>query len=118
MDRKLYCYRATIISVYDGDTVRADIDLGLKTWVKNEKLRLARINAPELRGDEREAGLAARDFLRDKILEHDVIIETLKDKKGKYGRYLVEIWLEQEGEESINVNDLMVEAGHADYHDY
>lgn len=86
IEDQLYCYRANVISVYDGDTVRADLDLGLKTWIKNENLRLARINTPELRGDEREAGLAARDFLRGKILDQEVVLETIRDRKGKYGR--------------------------------
>ncbi len=118
MEGQLYYYQSKIISVYDGDTVRADIDLGLSTWVKNEKLRLARINAPELRGDEREAGMAARDFLREHVLEQDIIIETMKDKKGKYGRYITELWLKDETGEFINVNDLMVEKGHAIYREY
>ncbi len=48
MDSNLYLYKAKIISVYDGDTCRVDIDLGLKVWIKNEKLRLLRIDAPEL----------------------------------------------------------------------
>jgi len=117
MKNHLYYYLANVVSVYDGDTIRADIDLGLSTWVKNEKIRLARINAPELRGAEREAGLKARDFLRELILEKDVMLQTIKDKKGKHGRYLAEIWLERDGE-WINVNDLMVEVGHAAYHQY
>ena len=53
----LYHYKAFISAAYDGDTVTADIDLGLKTFVKGEKLRLNRINTPEVRGEEREAGL-------------------------------------------------------------
>jgi len=118
MEDQLYNYRATIQSVYDGDTVRADIDLGLGTWIKNEQLRFARINAPELRGDEKVAGRAARDFLRDKILNKEVIIETIKDKKGKYGRYIAEIWLQDDDGESLNINDLMVEKGHARYQEY
>jgi len=61
----LYHYKAFISAAYDGDTVTADIDLGLKIIVKGEKLRLNRINTPEARGTEREAGagkprLAAR----------------------------------------------------------
>lgn len=118
MDDQLYFYRAKIISVYDGDTVRADIDLGLSTWVKNEKLRLARINAPEVRGNEKQAGIAARDFLREQVLEKEVIIETTKDKKGKYGRYITEIWIKDQTGEFININDLMVEKGHAIYQEY
>ncbi len=117
MDSQLYHYRAKVISVYDGDTVRVDIDLGLGTWIRNEKLRLSRINAPELRGSEREAGLASRDFLRSRIQDKDVILETLKDKKGKFGRYIAEIWCD-DGDKYININDLLVEAGHARYQEY
>ncbi|ODC01215.1 nuclease [Candidatus Thiodiazotropha endoloripes] len=113
MDAPGYTYRATITGVYDGDTVTADIDLGLSTWVHGEKLRLHRIDAPEVRGAERPAGLESRDWLREKVLGKTVIIQTIKDRKGKYGRYLAEIWLNRQ-----NVNDLIVAAGHAEYRDY
>ncbi len=112
MKQHLYFYRATVISVYDGDTIRVNLDLGFKTWIKNEKIRLARINAPELRGTERESGLRARDFLREQILGKEVVLQTLKDRQGKYGRYLAEIWLEKEGR-WVNINDLLVEKGFA-----
>jgi micrococcal nuclease len=115
---KLYFYKATVKSVYDGDTVTVDIDLGIKTWIHEEKLRLYRINAPELRGDEREAGLKSRDYLRSLIDGKEIFIETIKDKQGKYGRYLAEIWLKQENDTWININDLMVNDGYAEYHDY
>jgi len=71
----LYYYKARVVRVYDGDTIHVDIDLGLSTWIKKEKLRLARINAPEIRGSQRPAGLAARDFLRNLILDKEVIGE-------------------------------------------
>lgn len=118
MNEKLYFYRATVKSVYDGDTITVDIDLGLMTWIHAEKLRLYRINAPELRGSEREEGLKSRDFLRSLIDGKEIFIETVKDKKGKYGRYLAEIWLEQGTDNWINVNDLLVTEGYAEYHDY
>ena len=114
---QLYNYRAQVRSVYDGDTCRADIDLGLSVVVKNEPLRLARINAPELRGSDRPQGLAARDFLRDLIDGHEVLIQTKKDDKGKYGRYIVEIWRDDNGTWR-NVNDELVAAGHAQFRDY
>lgn len=117
MKEKLYYYRAQIVSVYDGDTCRADIDLGLGIWVRNEKLRLLRINAPELRGEEKIAGKASRDFLREQILGKEVFIQSHKDKRGKYGRYLAEIWLEEAGS-WVNINDRLVEAGHAIYKTY
>jgi micrococcal nuclease len=116
-DAELYHYTAQVQSVYDGDTCRVDIDLGLGIWIRNEKLRLVRINAPEVTGNEKAAGLASRDFLRDLIDGQEIIIETVKDKRGKYGRYLAEIWIEQDGG-WINVNDLLVIAGHAVYQEY
>ncbi len=67
-----------------------------------------RIKAPELRGKERARGLLSRDFLRGLILDKEIIIGTFKDKKGKYGRYLGELWLKTEGDEFININDLLV----------
>jgi len=117
MKDKLYHYRALVRSVYDGDTCTVDIDLGLGTWIHGEKLRLYRINAPELRGEERAAGLKSRDFLRSKIDGKEIFINTIKDKKGKYGRYIADIWLKDNGR-WININDLLVEKGFAGYKEY
>ena len=108
-----YTYKAKIVSVYDGDTVTADIDLGFRVWIRDEKLRLSRINTPEVRGVQRPEGLISRDWLRDMILGKEVIIKTIKDKKGKYGRYIVEIYFDGQ-----NINDLLVENGLAEYKEY
>lgn len=67
MEVSLYHYKAIVSSVYDGDTCTVDVDLGLGTWVKRDKLRLSRINAPEIRAAEREAGLLSSNFLRSRI---------------------------------------------------
>jgi len=117
MHDSLYHYRARVVSVYDGDTCTVNIDLGLHAWIHEEKLRLARINAPELVGVEKPAGLAARDFLRSLIDGKEIYIKTIKDKQEKYGRYLAEIFVEQNGTWT-NVNDQMVQNGHAAYKEY
>ena len=113
VDCGLYEYKAEIIAVYDGDTVTADIDLGFNTWRRDERLRLSGINAPEVRGKQRSEGLVSRDALREKILGKEVIICTIRDKKGKYGRYLVEIHLE-----GLNINSWLVDNEYAVYKDY
>lgn len=118
MDKVLYHYKAKIVEVYDGDTCTIDIDLGLHTWIKGEKIRLTRINAPELRGTERTKGLKSRDFLRSLILNKEVFIETIKDKKEKYGRYLADVWLEDDKGKFININDEIVKNGFAKYQKY
>ena len=112
-EESLYTYNAKITSVYDGDTVTADVDLGFHIWAAGEKLRLHRINAPEVRGAERPQGLISRDWLREKLVGKDVLIRTIKDKKGKYGRYLVEIFLN-----GVNINDQLVKEDLAEYKDY
>jgi micrococcal nuclease len=116
-DAELFHYTAQVQSVYDGDTCRVDIDLGLGSWIHNEKLRLVRINAPEMTGPKKKQGEASRDFLRELIDGQEIIIETIKDRRGKYGRYLAEIWIEKDGL-WININDTLVAAGHAVYQKY
>lgn len=118
MEDQLYYYRAKVVSVYDGDTMTVDIDLGLHMWIRDEKVRLARINAPEVRGAQREKGLAARDFLSNLVFGKDIIIETIRDQEEKYGRYLGEIWLKNESGAFTNINDLIVQKGHAIYKEY
>ncbi|MFQ5588857.1 MAG: thermonuclease family protein, partial [Nitrospiria bacterium] len=98
MDQNLYYYKGFVRSVYDGDTIRVDIDLGLSVGIKNEPVRLNRINAPEVRGRERELGLKSRDYLRERIDNKEIILQTEKDDKGKYGRYIVEIWLKEQAD--------------------
>ncbi len=117
MENYLYRYKAFVTKVYDGDTITVEIDLGLKTFVKEEKIRLHRINAPEVRGEEREAGIESRNFLSNMILDKHIVLETIKDKKGKYGRYLGEVFLEID-DEYINMNDLLVQKGLAKYQEY
>jgi micrococcal nuclease len=110
----MYTYRAKIVSVYDGDTVTALVDLGFRINMEI-KIRLSRINAPEIRGPQRPQGLVARDFLRELILGKTVTIMTQKDRKEKYGRYLAEIYLDDPSELFFIhcVNDIMIESGNA-----
>ena len=113
-----YHYHAKVISVYDGDTCKVDIDLGMGIWKRRETLRLHRINTPELRGEERQQGLVSRDRLRELIDGKVILLETVKDKKGKYGRYLAEVWLATEDGSWKNINDQLVLEGLAEYKEY
>lgn len=103
----MYNYREKIIDVYDGDTVTAMVDLGFLHF-QEMKLRLYGINTPELRGEEKEAGMVVRDILRVMVLDKEVEIRSYKDKQGKYGRYLANIFLD-----GLDVNQWLVDNGHA-----
>lgn len=103
-----YKYKARIVAVYDGDTVTASIDLGFSIKFET-KLRLYGIDTPEIRGEERPDGLVSRDWLRDKVLGKEVVIQTYKDRTGKYGRYLATIYLD-----NVNLNVQLIEEGLAE----
>jgi len=103
----MYEYEAIVTSVYDGDTITIDIDLGFDVILKKQKIRLLGINTPEVRGSEREKGLVSRDALREKILGEQVIIKT--EKRGKYGRWLGTIYIER-----TNVNQWLINEGYAE----
>ena len=104
----LYHYKAHVTKVYDGDTITVDIDMGCDVMIKGEKIRLFGINTPEMRGEDKIAGKAARDFLREKILGKTITLKTIKDKTGKYGRLLGIIYMDD-----VDLNQLLITEGHA-----
>jgi len=69
-----------------------------------QKIRLYGIDAPEVRGAEREDGLQTRDYLRNLLRGEDLVIQTYKDRTGKYGRWLGIIWIDD-----LNVNRHLVQ---------
>ena len=116
MKEAKYTYKAKVVSVYDADTIRVNIQLGFGlsfngTKGKGESIRLFGINAPEVRGDERKNGLISKNFVEHEILGKDVIIETIKDSKGKYGRYLANIYYIDLNGNEVNLNNELVKRG-------
>lgn len=110
----LYNYRAIVVGVFDGDSVTLDIDLGLGVWSKGQKCRLAGIDTPEIRGEERPEGLKAKQRLVELVLGKQVAISTERDRTGKYGRWLVTIWHLGDDGVWININELLLSEGHAE----
>lgn len=110
----LYYYKASVDRVVDGDTVDLLVDMGFMHSQKM-RVRLARINTPELnRREEREAGLAAKQRLEELISGEQVVIRTNKDKTGKFGRYIADIYICEHTGELICVNDVLLKEGHAE----
>jgi endonuclease YncB( thermonuclease family) len=126
--RPPFTYSATVLSLYDGDTVhlsvrvarwrRKDADLGgfhlyaeggwLATHIRG---RLLGINAPELATVDGKAALA---YLQTLVSPGDVL--TVRSAPGKpigpdkYGDRWDLVLIRADG---LNVNDAMVAAGHA-----
>lgn len=116
-------YSATLMDrgnkdpVYDADTVWLTVDLGFGVKLDLGSVRLYGINAPEVRGAEREKGLMARDYVREVLSRPEnrhFKIRTEQDKKGKYGRYLVTIILP----DGTDLNEKLVILGLAEVNFY
>ena len=133
-----YRFRAYIFDVYDGDTVYYHADLGCNQWAAFQTGRLLDIDAPELRPlRSRVAGEASRAQLWRLIrryalnrheppspLGHLICVETTpaenrwfsdvaRDRRGKYGRWLVTLYGADRNGDAINLNQLMVTFGYA-----
>ncbi len=100
-----YSYRAQVIDVIDGDTIRCNVDLGFSVWSKLV-FRLYGLNTPELVGKDKTKALEAKNFLIAQVLNKQVTIKTHKDRKEKYGRYLAEIL-----NGKVNINKLLLDKG-------
>ena len=108
----LYWYKARVDRAVDGDTLDVDIDCGLNIHTK-QRCRLYGIDTPETYGvkknsEEYKQGMIAKEFVVSQLEGKEVLIKTHKDKTGKYGRYLVTVFL---GE--VDFNNLLVEQGYA-----
>jgi micrococcal nuclease len=103
----MYEYSCTVERVVDGDTVDVTLDLGFDILHKC-RVRLYGIDTPESRTrnkDEKVRGKMAGAFLKEAIEDGEkIVIQTkLKDSKGKYGRVLGDIVVDD-----VNINQLMV----------
>ena len=106
----MYEYNCEVTRVVDGDTVDVIIDLGFDISYSS-RVRLYGIDTPESRTrdkDEKARGLISKDFLKSYLDKGGVVIRTRKDKKGKFGRILGEMIVDD-----TNINELMIEEYHA-----
>ena len=108
-------YQANLVKIVDGDTLDADIDLGFSVWVR-KRVRLVNIDTWESRTrdkEEKKKGLAAKARLKELIKENKNQFIITSHGLGKFGRVLGEIFLDDDR----NVNDILIEEGHAyEYH--
>src|SRR5262245_56841973 len=91
--------RVLIFRAIDGDTVRF-------TWLIEDSARLYGINAPELKGDTRPAGQAAKKHL-ESLLSREMTAEVMG--REKYGRTLLKLWTDDRRE----VGQVMIQDGQA-----
>ena len=117
-----YIYRGKLERVVDGDTIDALIDVGFDIWVK-KRIRYKGLDAWESRTrdlEEKKLGLAAK--ARNKDLLENVSAKPgyfrLKSYGvGKYGRVLGEIFIMDSNGVQMNINQTLIQEGHAYIYD-
>ena len=110
----MYTYKAKLIRIVDGDTIDAEIDLGFDTFVR-KRIRLFGIDTPETRTkdmNKKTKGLAAKQRLTE-LLNNEFVVETILNKRGKYGRVLGVVYNLTEDNKRLNINETLVDEGHA-----
>lgn len=123
----MYTYPADLVRVIDGDTVvlrlhkdfefEADFGFNIVDHVHSHKsvelsFRLANINAPEVVGVEKAAGLASKDALEQILKSGELTATTYK--QDKYGRWLVTIEIIQPDGTILDAADYLVKNGFAE----
>lgn len=106
MAPRTWSYPATLLRVVDGDTVRLDLDLGLRIH-RLENCRLFGIDAPELSVP---GGPESRDWLVGRLAGKALEVDSME--LDKYGRPLVvlrEVGLTM----GTSINDEMLAKGYA-----
>jgi len=116
-----YIRKCRILKVIDGDTLEVEIDLGFNMRM-TERVRLLGINCPEMKGTTKAAGEAAHYFVEEWLLDNAGptvgedggifdygIVFMRSEKDDSFGRWLALI----ETEEGLNLNQAILEAGHA-----
>ena len=112
----MHDYKAKVIQVVEGSVLLLDIALGFDVTVRQE-IRLARIDTQEIRGEERDSGVRSKEYVEDVLHGvQEVIVSTIRDKKGKFGRYIAEVVFPKDGENK-NLGDLLLEKGYAEEHE-
>jgi endonuclease YncB( thermonuclease family) len=124
-----YIYRAQVVRVIDGDTVRLKLSRLFKAYwdfgfyiidevstVRSVETncRLLGINTPEITGvplDEKARGVAATQELVRLLSLGELVART--SKPDKYGRWLVELWVRDPAGAVICVNESLIENGFA-----
>ena len=96
-----------VISIYDGDTIRVNIDNLPPIIGQNIRIRLSNIDTPEIKGQclrEKKLALIARDRLRQ-LVNNAHVIEIHNLQRGKYFRIVADLMLDGENASEMLVRE-------------
>ena len=97
-----------VISVYDGDTFRVDIDELSPIAGKNTPIRVNGVDTPEIQGkcdSEKELAIEARDYVAGLLDNADEIL-LVNSERDKYFRILAIVMID-----GVNLAELLIDNG-------
>ena len=110
----MYEYKCFTIRVIDGNTIDAEIDLGFNVLVR-QRIKLHGVLAPDIRSyneDDKTRAFKARQRLTE-LVGKEFYCQTIMNKRGKSGRALGYVYILDENENRIDVNQILIDEGHA-----
>jgi endonuclease YncB( thermonuclease family) len=104
----LYQYSAVVNHIRDGDTFEALVSVGFDTYV-NVTIRMASIDAPEMKGKDSTAAKRSKAYLSRLILNKTIYFNS--KQYDKYKRSIAEVYLSKT--DTVSVNRILVNKGYA-----
>ena len=109
----MYTYKATVVRIVDGDSIRMSISLGFGCHLfgtdgRGMDIRLFGLDCPEARGGtpaQKAHGLLAKACVEEHLKVGEAY-EITTHQRGKFGRYLATIRLSKRR----TINDMLVDA--------
>lgn len=96
-----------VVSVYDGDTFRVDIDHWPALVGENAPIRVNRVDTPEIRGKcpyEKTLAKAAKIFTQAQLAGAK-LIELRNIQRGKYFRIIADVYID-----NVSLAQLLIDA--------
>ena len=108
----VYTYKATVVRIVDGDSIRMSISLGFGCHLfgtdgRGMDIRLFGLDCPEARGGtpaQKAHGLLAKACVEEHLKVGETYQITTRER-GKFGRYLATIKRKGKG---ATINDLLI----------
>jgi micrococcal nuclease len=103
-----YTRRSWVRRIVDGDTLEVMVDGGYYRY-SVERVRLLRVNTPEIRGEEKVFGLVSKAYV-EKKLPIGVEVQIVSQKGDAFGRWLAEVYfIDTDGKQANLSGELLKE---------
>jgi len=99
------------MSVIDGNTVDAEIDLGFNVVIK-QRIKLFGVDAANLHStdvEEKAQAVESKAKLIE-LLPKEFVVETILNKRGKFGRVMGQIFI-KEADKLVSLNEQLIAQG-------